>query len=225
MAENAGPAVPYLINSGTMVPGSPTCRGRVRCGIFAVKHVPDEVALGGPLTKEDWYFHMARAKCWEYDHEPSHKPSPSITKLMSEVALRRMIHNITSDTSTIPHVLNQLAAFSDEVQGGFHICPTPFMWVNDADRKNYANDPAKAFSTSVDAFYKAHFHVNLVLLIPSPIQNRPRTIVVCDPNIYNRMANCTRIREVLFPRICKLLDVAELQNLPRWCNIRETPPE
>ncbi|KAJ7137073.1 hypothetical protein C8R44DRAFT_869151 [Mycena epipterygia] len=212
--------------------------------IYAVEYVPDEVALGGPLSKEDWYFHMARAKCWEYEHEPSHEPSPPITQLVSEVALHKMIHVIAGDTSAIPGVLHKLAESSDEVQGGYalHL----FMWVNDTDRKNYANIPANAFSTvskfarhkpnnpvvlgvaicwvkspvgqSVDAFYKANFHVNLILLILSPIQKCPRTIVVCDPNIHNRMASYTCTRQVLFPRICNLLDVAELKNLPRWCN-------
>ncbi|KAJ7105817.1 hypothetical protein C8R44DRAFT_806153 [Mycena epipterygia] len=215
--------------------------------IYAVEHVPDEQALGGPLSRDEWYFHMARAKCWEYENErSSRQPSPPITAFASEVALRKMIHDIGGDMSAIPEVLTKLAAFSDEVGGGFRICPTPFMWANDSERRRLSNETAKGFSTvsnfakhrpngpaalgvaicwikspvgqAFDDFYKAHFHVNLVLLIPSPIRNRPRTIVVCDPNIHSRMAQRTRTREVLFPRICNLLEAGEVQNLPRWCN-------
>lgn len=120
------------------------------------------------------------------------------------------------------------------------------MWVDDGERRNYANVAAQAFSTvskfskhkpnrpvalgvgicwirppvtqTVDAFYNADFHVNLVLLIPSSVGNRPRTIVVCDPNVRGRKAGGMRMREALFPRMCTLLETTELKGLPRWCN-------
>lgn len=87
--------------------------------IYAVEHVPDEQALGGPFTTEEWYFHMSRAKCWEYNNGPPREPSPPITRLASEVALREMIRIIGGDTSAIPRILTQLAQFSEQVGAGF----------------------------------------------------------------------------------------------------------